>query len=130
MNTVAMICIGLLGLLVIVLGFAVTLQRGRSNIIAGFKDDPTDTLYKLVRAHGNTTEYAPIIAILILLLGSQNPATWMVWTMGLTTAGRYLIAAGIIMSPDLNKPHPLRFIGALLTYLGGLALCIAVFLSI
>jgi hypothetical protein len=50
--------------------------------------------------------------------------------MGLVTAGRYLFAAGMLLSPTLARPHPLRASGAMLTYLGGLALCVALFLSL
>ncbi|HJY84784.1 MAG TPA: MAPEG family protein, partial [Candidatus Binatia bacterium] len=63
----------------------------------------------------------------MLLVGGHNPATWVLWVMGIVTASRYLHAAGMIFSPTLAKPHPLRFVGALGTYLGGLALCIVVF---
>jgi hypothetical protein len=84
-------------------------------------------MYKMVRAHGNATEYAPMLAVLILLLGAREPSTWVLWTMWIVTVSRYLHAAGMIFSPTLAKPHPLRFIGALGTYLGGLALCVAAF---
>ena len=92
--TVALVCIGLLGILIFGLGLSVSLTRGRTDRAAGFADDPTDRLYKMVRAHGNTTEYAPFLAILIFIVGES-----------------------------LAKPHPLRFVGALGTYVFGLALC-------
>jgi len=44
------------------------------------------------------------------------------------TALRYVHAAGMIAFPTLDKPNPLRFIGALGTYVGVLALCVALFL--
>ncbi len=47
--------------------------------------------------------------------------------MIVATACRYLLAAGVILSPTLDKPHPLRFVGALGTYVAGFALCGAVF---
>ena len=128
--TVALTCIGLLGLLLFALGFAVSMTRGRSNVVVGHPDDPTDALHKIVRAHGNTAEYAAMLAILMLAVASQGPATWALWCMGLATLGRYLIAAGIVASPTLEKPHPLRFTGALLTYLGGLGLSVALLLSL
>ena len=95
------------------LGFAVSMTRGRANVVIGHPDDPTDALHKMVRAHGNTAEYAAMLAILMLAVASQGPATWALWCMGGATLGRYLIAAGIIASPTLEKPHPLRFTGAL-----------------
>jgi len=126
----AIICTALLGVLIFGLGFAVSLTRGSTNTISGFNPDPTDRLYKMIRAHGNTTEHAPILAVLMLLIGSRNPAAWMLWTMWLVTACRYLIVVGIIASPTLAKPHPLRFAGAVGTYLGGIVLCVAAYLSI
>jgi len=128
--TTALVCIALLGLLLFGLGFAVSMARGRSETIAGHSNDPADPLHKLVRAHGNTAEYAGMLAILFLLVGSRSPATWALGCIGIATAARYLIAAGLILSPSLDKPHPLRFVGALGTYLSGLALCVALLLSL
>jgi hypothetical protein len=50
--------------------------------------------------------------------------------MILVTLSRYLIAIGLIVSPTIAAPHPLRFVGALGTYLLGTALCVAVFLAL
>jgi len=123
--TVALICIALLGLLVFGLGLAVSLTRGRTRTVIGSSEDPTDFLHKMVRSHGNTTEYAAMLAVLIFLVGSRSPTTWALWSMGIATAGRYLIAVGLILSPTLARPHPLRFLGAIATYLAGFALCVA-----
>ena len=123
--TTAIICTALLGLLVFGLGFGVSLTRGNTGTNFGYTPDPTDRMYKMVRAHGNATEYAPMLAVLILLVGARDPATWMLWVMGIITASRYLHATGIIFSPTLEKPHPLRFVGAVTTYLGGVILCVA-----
>jgi uncharacterized membrane protein YecN with MAPEG domain len=82
-------------------------------------------MYKMVRAHGNATEYAPMLAVLMLFLGAREPATWVLWVMAIATASRYLHAAGLIFPKTMAQPHPLRFVGALGTYLGGLVLCAA-----
>ena len=103
--TVAIACIGLLGLLLFGLGLAVSLTRGRTDTAAGYSSDPSDRLHKLVRAHGNTTEYAAILAVLMLV-------------------------AGILLSATLDKAHPLRFIGALGTYVAGIGLSTAVLRSL
>ena len=126
----AVICTALLGLLVFGLGLAVSLTRGNTGRGSGFDADPTDRLYKMVHAHGNTAEYAPMLAVLMLVLGTLGAATWALWVMGIATASRYLIVAGILVSPTLDNPHPLRFVGALGTYLSGLALCVAAFLAL
>ena len=125
----ALTCVGLLGILVFGLGFAVSLTRGRTGRAAGTPDEPSDTLHKLVRAHGNTTEYAAMLAVLILVLGSREPSTWGIVSMVGATASRYLIVAGIVLSSSLEKVNPVRFLGALGTYLFGLGLCGALFRS-
>ncbi len=126
----AMMCTGLLGLLVFGLGFAVSMTRAKTETIIGTNSDPTDRLYKMVRAHGNATEYAPILAVLMVVVAmAGEPATWVVWMMIAVTAFRYVHAAGMIAFPTLDKPNPLRFIGSVGTYVGGLALCVALFLA-
>jgi len=125
----AIVCAALLGLLVFGLGFLVSMARGSTKTNFGFNPDPTDTLYKRVRAHANATEYAPMMAILILLVGAREPATWVVWTMVLAVVFRYLHAAGMLLSESLDKAQPLRFVGALGTYVAGFALVAAALLS-
>jgi uncharacterized membrane protein YecN with MAPEG domain len=105
------------------------MTRASTGTNFGFTPDPADRLYKMVRAHSNTAEYAPMLAVLMLLVGVRDPATWALWVMVIVTASRYLLALGLIVSPTLDKPHPLRFVGALGTYLGGLALCVAAFMA-
>lgn len=128
--TTALVCIALLGLLLVGLGFAISMARGRHETLYGHSDDPTDALHKLVRAHANAGEYAGILAVMILVVGMREPATWAVWAMIVATAARYLHAAGMILCATLDSPHPLRFAGALGTYLSGFALVAAVLLSI
>jgi uncharacterized membrane protein YecN with MAPEG domain len=125
---VAIVCTALLGLLVFGLGLAVSLTRGATKTNFGFTPDPTDRLYKRVRAHGNAAEYAPMLAILILLIGARNPAPWIVWTFVAATLFRYLHAAGMLVCPSLDQPHPLRFVGALGTYVSGLVLAVVAFI--
>jgi uncharacterized membrane protein YecN with MAPEG domain len=128
--TTALVCISLLGLLAFGLGFAVSTVRGRTETLTGSSGDPGDTLHKLVRAHGNTTEYAAMLAILMYAVGSTSPASWVLWCMGLATVSRYSIAIGLLLSPSMESPHPLRFVGALGTYITGFALCGALLLGI
>lgn len=127
--TTATVCIALLGLLLFVLGFGVSLARSRAEVTIGFDSSPTDPLHKMVRAHGNTAEYAPMLAVLMVVLGILNPAAWLSWVMYGAVASRYLIAAGLL-SGSLEKPNPMRFVGALGTYVSGALLCVGVFLSI
>ena len=124
---VAIVCTALLGLLLFVLGLAVSMTRGRTGVVAGSPSDPADSLYKLIRAHGNTAEYAPMLAVLFLVVGERNPASWVLWTMIVAVVSRYLIAVGIVAGPTLAKPQLLRFVGAVGTYLTGILLCIGAF---
>ncbi|TMA80544.1 MAG: MAPEG family protein [Deltaproteobacteria bacterium] len=125
----ATICIALLALLLFGLGLAVSLTRGSAQRIIGYSDDPTDRLHKLCRAHGNAAEYVPILALLIYILGARGPAAWITWTFVAATVFRYLHAAGMIFPATLAAPNPMRFLGALGTYLAGLVLAIALLVS-
>ncbi len=125
MNSIAIGCVAALGLLVFGGGLAVSMQRMRAQQITGFDPDPTDPLYKAVRAHGNTIEYAPFLAVLMLYLGAHAPAPWVTWTMVAATASRYLLVIGMVAYPTMAKPNPPRFFGALGTYVFGLMLCFA-----
>jgi uncharacterized membrane protein YecN with MAPEG domain len=122
-------CIGLLGLLVFGLGLAVSLKRGSTRTNFGYTPDPTNSLHKLVRAHGNAAEYAAMLAVLMLLLAGRAPGPLITGTCVVATAARYVHAAGMMLSPTLDRPYPLRFAGALLTYVAGLVLAVAVVLA-
>ena len=121
MNT-AIFCTGLLGILVFGLGFAVSGMRGSTKTNFGHTPDPTNRLYRLSRAHGNAAEYAAMLAVLFLFVGSEEPSNWIVWVIGITTAARYVHVIGMLTGSTLDKINPLRFSGALITYLGGLIL--------
>ena len=102
--TIAVICTGLLGLLIFGLGFGVSMTRASTGTNFGYTPDPADRLYKMVRAHSNTAEYAPMLAVLMLLAGARNPATWVLWVMVIVTLSRYLLALGLIVSPTRTSP--------------------------
>jgi uncharacterized membrane protein YecN with MAPEG domain len=121
----AITCIGLLGLLVIGLGLGVSMQRRRTAVSIGYSDDPTDSLHKWVRAHANACEFAPMLAILIYALASSGYGGWNGWLYILAVAARYAHAAGMILTPTLAEPHPLRFLGAVGTYAVGMLLALA-----
>ena len=128
--TAALVCTALLGLLVIGLGLGVSALRGSTSTNIGHKLDPGDPLHKMVRAHGNATEYSPMLAILMLAIAGRGATPWMVWTFAAATLSRYLHAAGMVLSSSLDRPQPLRFVGALGTYVAGLALVVALLLVV
>ena len=120
----AAVCAGVLGLLVFGLGIGVSLTRGATNTVIGYNPDPTDRLYKMVRAHGNAIEYNPMLAVLMLYVAARQPAAWIVWVFVVAMVSRILHAAGMILSPSLAKPQPLRAIGAVGTYVTGIILAV------
>ena len=121
--TVAVICSALLGLLLMGLGFAVSTARGRHEKLIGHSPDPLDPVHKIVRAHGNTAEYAPMLAVLMLLAARFDPADWVLWVMAIGTAARFAIVIGLMIG-SLEKPNAFRFAGAALTYLAGIVLSV------
>ena len=128
MSDYAIACVAALGFLLFGLGLAVSIMRFRTSINFAHPGDPRDPLCKVVRAHANTAEYAPFLAAIMLYLGTEPAAPWVTWVIVAVTACRYLIVAGILLSPTLARPHPLRFVGALGTYLCGFALSLALFI--
>ena len=86
-------------------------------------------MYKAVRAHGNTAEYVPVLALLIYILGQSGASGWVVWAMVIATFSRYLFVAGIIIPASMETPNPMRFLGSLGTYLSGLALVVALLMK-
>lgn len=127
--SISLVCIALLALLIFILGFKVSMARAKTKTMYGYNSDPEDALYQAVRAHSNAIEYIPIIALLIYILGTMPLASWVQWCIILITLFRYLAAIGILLPKTMNKPNPMRFIGALGTYVCGFALCIALFLK-
>ena len=116
-------CIAVLGLLIFAGGFHVSMCRARGNIVQGYPSDPSHFLHKAVRAHGNTVEYAPFAALLIYVISQMHPPLWIIVSMICLTLGRVSIFFGLILSSTLDKPQPLRFLGALSTYIFGTILC-------
>ena len=128
MNQIAISCTALLGLLLFGLGFAVSMCRAKTSILCGFPDDPASRLTKMVRAHGNTAEFVPYFSLLFLYLGAHNPAGAVVWLIVAATVCRFLIVFGILSCATLAKPNPFRFVGALGTYVCGVALTLCLFI--
>lgn len=119
MNPIAIGCVVALGILVFGGGWAVSVTRFLSKRISGHDQDPEDLVHKVVRAHGNTTEYAAFLAVLMLYLGVHAPASWVVWTMIAATVCRYIFVAGLVLPRTMAKPNPIRFVGAAGTYVAG-----------
>lgn len=116
--------------LCLLLAIAVTVARGKYNVLAGSDEDPEHLLYQLIRAHGNQCEFVPILILLMWILGQTAQPAWVLWTVVVVTASRFLMAAGMVIPRTLAVPNPARFIGAMGTYIGGLALCFALVMTL
>lgn len=125
MNSTAVVCTAVLGLLLFVLGLVISGLRFRERTMSGHSAQPDHMLTKLVRAHGNTAEYAPFLAVLFLYLGAHGPSPWVVWSMAGATISRLLLVIGLLAWPTMSKPNPARFVGGLGTYVFGAALSVA-----
>ena len=126
----AVLCVVAMALLIFVLGFWVSIQRGRANVITGIQTDPTSGLNKAVRAHGNAAEFVPVLAILTLYLGTQDVAAWVGWAMIVAAVSRYLTVIGFLTCKTLERPHVLKALGALGTYVAGIAMCAAAYQTV
>ncbi|WP_407178366.1 MAPEG family protein [Bradyrhizobium sp. STM 3562] len=122
--TVGILCTALLGLLLFGLGLYISILRQRAHRLIGHDSDPTDTLHRAVRAHGNTAEYAPFLGLLFLWFAAHPAPGWVSVLIVIATIARFLLAAGLLWGSSLDKSNAARFLGALLTYTCGLALVI------
>lgn len=126
---VAALCIAAHAALLLGLGLWVSVERGRTNTFHGMPDDSDIMLYKLVRAHGNTAEYAAALMVLTLLLAMIAQSPRVLWMMVVAVGLRYLFAAGIIFVGSMKRTNVLRFVGALGTYIVGTLMIIEVVIA-
>lgn len=124
MHPVALSCTAALGCLLFLLGLAVSILRFRSKVGSGQSPEKNAPLNKAIRAHANTAEFAPFLAVLFLYFGWRGPSDLALWLIVAATVCRFLIVIGLTAWPSISRPNPARFIGALGTYLCGAALSV------
>lgn len=110
-------CAAICGLLILVLAFRVSLLRMRHRIALG--DGGVEALSRAIRVHANTVEFVPIFVLLCLcyeLYAGANAV--LAGLAGVFVVARLAFAVGLSLAPV----HPLRRIGAGLTYLSLLLL--------
>lgn len=127
MHSTILICAASLVILTLLLAFWTSLQRGSSKTIAyNAPLDASSAMAKAQRAHGNAAEYAALLIGLFLVVGfayqGRDLGSLISWTIIAVTVSRFLHALGFLICETLEKPHALKAIGALVTYLGGLFL--------
>ena len=74
-------------------------------------------LVKAIRAHGNASEYIPLFVVLFVFLSASPPSMFLVAIAVLATVSRVLHAVGMFLIASVSQRHPLRFVGALGTYI-------------
>lgn len=116
--------IALLVLLGVALSANVVRQRFAARVALGDGNDRT--LMKRIRAHGNFSEYAPLLIAILILLPLLGAREWLVHMIGLPAlVGRLLHGIGITRS---GGPGTWRQIGMILTYftliIGAIALLV------
>ena len=70
-------------------------------------------------------EYIPIFVLLFLYFNSVGAAGWIVGAVIAVTVCRVLHPLGMFLSTDLHRPQVFRLVGAIGTYIGGVALGVA-----
>ena len=124
MNT-AILCAGLLALLLMALSLTVSLTRLKESRGFGVGDSKA-WISRATRAQGNAAEYIPLFILLILILEQEGSPNWADWVYVAAVLVRVSHAAGMLMSSDLDKVHPLRLIGSAGTYACGFILSLLV----
>jgi uncharacterized membrane protein YecN with MAPEG domain len=117
------VCIALLGILLFLLGANVTRHRTiRGNTGNQMPTDPADRMFIAQRAHGNAAEYVPTLIVLILVCARLSDGWWVQALAIAAVVSRSLHAVGLLTSRTMATHGPVRDIGAMGTYLTGIAL--------
>jgi len=125
MHPIILFCTAALGSLLFLLGLGVSILRFRTGVGSGQASERNAMLNKFIRAHANTAEFAPFLAVLFLYFGWRGASETVVWLIVAATLCRFLLVIGLIAWPSLSRPNPFRFVGALGTYICGAALSLA-----
>lgn len=124
----ALLSVGLLGLLIFLLGANVSRERRSLTVLPHEAEaDPESALRKAIRAHGNCTEYVPMLSLMIMAIGLAIPmliSKWIVGLMFAAVASRYVHAAGILTGGSVYEANLMKSIGAVGTYLTGAILSV------
>jgi uncharacterized protein len=124
---IALLSVGLLGLLVFLLGANVSRERRSVTVTQHEAEaDPASALRRAIRAHGNCIEYVPMLSLMILALGLRLPLLpgWIAALMLAAVASRYVHAVGILTGGSVHEANALKKIGAAGTYLTGALLSV------
>jgi uncharacterized protein len=126
---IALLSVGVLGLLVFLLGANVSRERRSLTVTQHEAEaDPASALRRAIRAHGNCIEYVPMLSLMILALGLRLPLLpgWVAALMLAAVASRYIHAVGILTGGSVHNANTLKKIGAAGTYLTGAVLSVII----
>jgi uncharacterized membrane protein YecN with MAPEG domain len=122
-TTIPIVCIALMGILLFLLGANVTRHRAIRGATGDQQPtDPADRMFIAQRAHGNASEYVPTLAVLIVVCSFLTDGWWLDALAIAAVAARSLHAVGMLTSTTLASHGPVRDLGALGTYVTGIAL--------
>ncbi len=111
---------GLLGLLALALAYLVVKNRRRAKVGLGAGGDAA--LERAIRVHGNFSEYAPLVLVLLGLAELSGAPVWLLHTCGAVfVAARVAHAAGLSARSGISKG---RFFGTLATWVVLLVLAV------
>jgi uncharacterized membrane protein YecN with MAPEG domain len=122
---ILVLCSGLLALLYAVLSVNVSLTRQRKQKDSSITEAQ---LTKAIRAHGNASEYIPLFIASFLFLGISGSSPALAVVAVLATVSRLAHAAGMFRIANVSERHPLRYYGAIGTYVCLFAVAVAVLL--
>jgi uncharacterized membrane protein YecN with MAPEG domain len=116
--------------LLFLLGANVTRHRAMRGGGNQAPTDPADPLLIAIRAHGNAAEYIPTMLVLLLVCSTLTDS-WLVDALAVAAfVVRTTHAIGMLTSKSMASHGPLRDIGALGTYVVGLAIGITAIATI
>lgn len=123
----AVLGVAVLGGMLFVLGFNVSRMRGVTAKVGGSQmpTDPASPLLIAQRAHGNASEYVPVLIVLFLVVGFGSPAWVAIPLIAGATLARLLHAYGMLSARSLAQHNLVGMFGAMGTYLFGVALAVA-----
>jgi len=130
MSTTTVVCIALLGILLFLLGANVTRNRALRGGGNQQPTDPADPLLIAVRAHGNAAEYIPTMIVLLLVCSVLSDSRLVDVLAVASLVVRTTHAVGMLSAKTLAAHGPLRDVGALGTYLTGIALGVTAIVTI
>jgi uncharacterized protein len=122
-QTIILCSASVLVLMHAILGFHVSKKRLALSE-AGSGQERENDLKKAIRAHGNASEYNAIFIAIFLYFSVAEPNLLTAVLCVLTAGCRVAHAVGMLSVKTAGDRHPLRFVGALGTYISLVVLAI------